>query len=104
VTLWEKYNPERSLAEVVADLSGIETVGLQEKTAFAILKRHLTRRELKSFVLHQSGMTPETVGSALGCDGETTVALYEKALRKLRQPAFGVALRSSLDTEEKGER
>jgi len=101
VTLWEKYNPGRSLAETLRHCSGIATLQAEEGELFAVLKRHLTRRELKSFVLHRSGKTSEAVGRELGCDGETAATLYERALEKLRRPVLAAALRCVSNAKDK---
>ncbi len=100
MNLWEKYNPETSLAAVVAAYSGMRLETAEEKQLFALLKRHLTRRELRCFVMAEGGAEIAACADAAGCEPDEALRLLDKARSKLRRPAFGKMLREFAQTQE----
>ncbi len=100
MNLWEKYNPGASLADAVAAYSGIRPETGEEKQLFALLKRHLTRRELRCFVMAESGAEIAACAEATGCEPDEALRLLDKARSKLRRPAFNKMLRELAQTQE----
>jgi len=56
--------------------------GILEKTLYALLKRHLARRELHSFVLYESGASSEHIAKHPGMEDKKVIELLVKVEQK----------------------
>lgn len=103
MNLWKQFNPDKSLCEVIESVYKITLQSCNEAEVYAIVKRNLTRRELKCFVMEQGGEETETIAAELKTDGEGVEILRQKILKKFRRPALADALRRfRADEEETG--
>jgi len=93
MNLWEQYNPGHSLGTVLSERTTLPLQGCDDKALFASLKRHVTRRELRCFVLGMSGMTATEIAADMELSVEEAESLLFKVLKKLRQPKVQQALR-----------
>jgi hypothetical protein len=106
MNLWEQYNPERGLGEVLGEIAGLPLGQCSDKALFECLKRHLTRRELRCFVMAQGGMPKEAIFEETGLTPEAMEKTLQKAGKKLRQPKLQQEFRTllcSLEGEENDE-
>ena len=95
MNLWRRYNPEEPLGDVLAQRYGSAVQKTEERLLYAIVKRHLTRREMKCFVMHAAGMDPEAIAAALETEREAVEVLLQNVEKKFRRPALSEALRAS---------
>jgi len=86
MNLWEQYNPERSLGELLGEATGLPLWQCADKALFEALKRHLTRRELRCLVMEEGGATREQIAEETGFTVEEVVQAVHKGRKKLRQP------------------
>lgn len=86
MTLWEQYNGERLLGSVLGELTGLPLARCAEKALFGALKRHLTRKELRCWVMRQGGCDTKMITEALGVEADELEKVLHKAEKKLRQP------------------
>lgn len=88
MTLWEQYNPERALAEVLSEATGLALQHYEEKVLFALLKRQLTRRELRCFVLEMSAMERSEMAAVTRIPLSQIDTQLQSVHAKFRQPKF----------------
>ena len=100
MNLWERYNPEQSLGGVLGEALGMPLNGYSEKKLFEALKRHFTRKELRSWVLAQSGESPEAIAEAMETGIDEVDTMLRKATKKVRQPKLRQAILALLPEEE----
>jgi hypothetical protein len=86
-SLWYKYSPERSIAEVLATFYKIdvEQIGGDESVLYAILKRHLTKKEFRLFIMKEAGVDDEAIMSEMHLKTDDFQGNQRKAYRKLKQ-------------------
>lgn len=93
MNLWEQYNPGCSLGTVVSASSGVALDPVEDRAVFETLKRHLTRRELRAFVMNAAGIETSAIAKATGLDASATLQTLARAQQKFKQPKMQTALR-----------
>lgn len=101
MTLWEQYNPERSISAAIEASFDIALDGCDEKEVYACVKRHLTRKELKCFVMQQAGRPLEAIAGETGSDAAEVSLMLEKIRMKFRRPKLANDLRRGCRDTEK---
>lgn len=96
MNLWRQYNPDRLLGAVLSEHTGLPLTQCSEKALFEALKRHLTRKELRCWVMAESGMSAEAIVEAMGFEPDEVEKSLEKAKKKLRQPKMQQEFRTQL--------
>jgi len=86
MNLWARYNPEELLGRVLGDVTGLPLMQCSEKTLFEALKRHLTRKELRCWVMARGGSSMDAIGDETDLTPEGVEKALQKAAKKLRQP------------------
>jgi len=92
MNLWERYNPERPLGAVLGERLGVPFPSGEDKRFFEALKRHLTRKELRCWVMAEGGEPGESIAVATGMSADEVANATRKAVKKLRQPKLRQAL------------
>lgn len=100
MTLWEQYNPDRSLGTVLGEITNLPLWQCGDKALFEALKRHLTRRELRCFAMKESGLEDGAVAAETGLSPDTVQPVLLKARKKLRQPKMQQEFRALLVVPE----
>jgi hypothetical protein len=79
-SIWQQYHTTKTIKETLADLHGTEPrhIGSSEGELYAALKSHLTKKELRLFVMNEAGADPLSIMSVLRMSDD----VFEKALRK----------------------
>lgn len=79
-SLWQQYHKQKSIRETLSAVYGCDTVqiGDNESELYAILKRHLTKKEIRLFIMHEAGISAVDIASELKM-GET---IFDKAIHK----------------------
>ncbi len=101
-SLWLRYNPEKTIREVLARLyecSAVE-IGDDERELYASLKRHLTKKEFRMVIMNEAGLSPEEIGAEVGLEGEELKKAQYKAYRKIRQDKIRREVQVSMAKEE----
>lgn len=86
-SLWLRYNPDKTIREVLAriyECSAVE-LGEDERELYASLKRHLTKKEFRMIMMNEAGLSAEEIGKEVGMEGEELKKAQYKAYRKIRQ-------------------
>lgn len=101
-SLWLRYNPDKTIREVLARLYECNAVeiGDDERELYASLKRHLTKKEFRMIMMNEAGLSPEEIGAEVGLSGEALTKAQYKAYRKLRQDKIRLEVRASKGKEE----
>jgi FixJ family two-component response regulator len=79
-SLWFQYHPETTLHETLCGIYGCEVSQLpsDENELYAVLKRHLTKKELKLFIMREAGMDASAIAEKLNMNSDD----YEQARHK----------------------
>lgn len=86
-SLWLRYNPDKTIREVLAriyECSEVE-IGEDERELYASLKRHLTKKEFRMVMMNEAGLSAEEIGAEVGMEGDELKKAQYKAYRKIRQ-------------------
>lgn len=101
-SLWLRYNPEKTIREVLAriyECSAVE-IGEDERALYASLKRHLTKKEFRMVMMNEAGLSPEEIGQEVGLNGAELKKAQYKAYRKIRQEKIRREVQVSMVKEE----
>ncbi len=113
-SIWFKYNGDRSIRATLAEFYKCDTamISNNEVELYNILKKNMTKRELKLYVLQVAGLDDTAIQKEMGIDDEKVLEkLKHTSNRKLRQDkirqsvktAEGVVDEEDEDFEEMGE-
>jgi hypothetical protein len=96
-SLWLRYNPEKTIREVLTRLYACDAVEIEadERELYASLKRHLTKKELKMVMMNEAGLSPEEIGAEVALEGEELKKAQYKAYRKVRQDKIRLEVRAN---------
>lgn len=79
-SLWRQYHTDKSIRDTLAAVYGCDIIQIDdnESELYAILKRHLTKKELRLFIMHEAGMSASVIANELKMDE----IVFDKALQK----------------------
>jgi pyrroline-5-carboxylate reductase len=95
MNLWEQYNSE-TLGSALGAMTSLPLTQCSDKALFGALKRHLTRKELRCWVMAKSGITAEAIAEETGFVLADVEKALQKAAKKLRQPKLQQEFRTLL--------
>ena len=101
-SLWLRYNPDKTISEVLAriyECSAVE-IGDDERSLYASLKRHLTKKEFRMVMMNEAGLSPEEIGVEVGMSVDELKKAQYKAYRKIRQEKIRREVQVSMLKEE----
>lgn len=86
-SLWLRYNPNKTIREVLARIYACDAVEINddERVLYASLKRHLTKKELRMIIMNEAELSVEEIGAEVGLTGDELKKAQYKAYRKIRQ-------------------
>jgi len=106
-SIWFKYNGEKSIRATLAAFYEVTTsqISNNEVELYNVLKKNMTKRELKLYVLQVAGFDDAAISKEMGIDDEKVLEkLKHTSNRKLRQDKIRQAVkRLDSDEEEVGE-
>lgn len=108
-SLWRRYNPERDLAGVLARVLLCESISLlpDERELYAVLKRHLTKKELRLFIMSEAALSEAAICEELSLEAESYEKMKYRVYRKIVQPKISEGVRNrageSMEDEETAE-
>jgi FixJ family two-component response regulator len=96
-SIWYKYNGEKSIRATLASFYGCDTamISNDEVELYNILKRNMTKRELRVYVLEVAGYDDEAIKKEMDLDDKTLEKLKHTSNRKLRQDKIRQAVKSA---------
>ena len=109
-SIWFKYNGEKSIRATLAEFYKCETslISHNEVELYNVLKKNMTKRELKLYVLQVAGFDDAAIQKEMNIDDEKVIEkLKHTSNRKMRQDKIRQAVKSlesdENDHEEMGE-
>jgi SHS2 domain-containing protein len=86
-SVWKQYHETKSIHEVLVGLYQCERDAIieDESLLYAALKRRLTKKELRGFIMKEAGNEDALILEQLGLDAEGLQTLLRRANRKVRQ-------------------
>lgn len=107
-SLWLRYNPDKTIREVLAriyECNAVE-IGEDERELYASLKRHLTKKEFRMVMMNEAGLSAEEIGAEVGLEGDALKKAQYKAYRKIRQDKIRREVKVGMpkdDADEEGD-
>ena len=98
-SIWFKYNGDKSIRATLAQFYGCATsqISSNEVELYNILKKNMTKRELKLYVLQVAGFDDAAIAKEMGIEDEKVIEkLKHTSNRKMRQDK----IRQSVKTAE----
>ncbi len=79
-SIWQQYHSNKTIRETLAGVYGCDPLQISnnESELYATIKRHLTKKELRLFIMNEAGSEPSRVINELKMDE----AGFEKARHK----------------------
>ncbi len=86
-SVWKQYHSEKTIHEVLVAFykSENEEIIEDESLLYASIKRRLTKKELRGFIMKEAGIDEASILETLSLDNEALEKLLRKAYRKIRQ-------------------
>ena len=86
-SIWKQYNEIKSIHEVLVEYYALEPHEIvdDEQFLYNTLKSHLTKKELRYFVMQASGMDNKLMQEELHVDSDTFDKIGSKVLLKFRR-------------------
>ena len=100
-SIWQQYHSDRTIRETLAGIYGcdLSQISSNEAELYAILKRHLTKKELRLFIMNEAGSEPSKIISDLKMDK----ADFEKARHKTYSKIKGNKIHKEIRLSHKSE-
>lgn len=85
-SVWYRYHPEKTIRETLAAIYGCDASQLtaDEGTLYAELKRTLTKKELRLFIMKEARCSDAEMTEAVGLDAVGLAKGLKKAYHKIR--------------------
>jgi|LGOV01.1.fsa_nt_gb predicted flavoprotein YhiN len=97
-SIWFKYNGEKSIRATLADFYKCETslISNNEVELYNILKKNMTKRELKVYVLEVAGFDDAAIQKEMAIDDDKVLEkLKHTSNRKMRQDKIRQAVKTA---------
>lgn len=95
-SIWQQYHTGKTIRETLAKLHETDPVhvGGSEGELYAALKSHLTKKELRLFVMNEAGADPLSIMTELRMSDEVFDKAKRKTYRKVRSNKIRKAARA----------
>lgn len=95
-SIWQQYHTKTTIRETLAKLHEIDPIHFEgdESELYAALKSHLTKKELRLFVMNEAGADPLSIMSALKMSDDVFEKAKRKTYRKVRSNKIRKAARA----------
>jgi len=89
-SVWFQYNKEKLIRSALADLYKCEVSQIvdNEGELYAILKRTMTKRELRFFAMTEAGISQGEIMEKLNIEAKDFDTMTHKSYRKIRKILF----------------
>ena len=109
-SIWFKYNGEKSIRSTMAEFYKCTTsmISHNEVELYNILKKNMTKRELKVYILEVAGLDDEAIKKEMNIEDDKVIEkLKHTSNRKMRQDKIRQAVKRAEsendDVDEMGE-
>ncbi|MEE8588613.1 MAG: hypothetical protein V3S80_04620 [Sulfurimonadaceae bacterium] len=102
-SIWFKYNGEKSIRATLADFYKCETslISNNEVELYNILKKNMTKRELKVYILEVAGFDDAAIQKEMAIDDDKVLEkLKHTSNRKMRQDKIRQAVKTADNNED----
>jgi len=96
-SIWFKYNGEKSIRATMAEFYKCATsqISNNEVELYNVLKKNMTKRELKLYVLQVAGLDDAAIQKEMGIEDEKVIEkLKHTSNRKMRQDKIRQAVKN----------
>lgn len=85
-SLWFAYLPHKSIREALSAFYDCDPaqISVDEGHLYAIIKRNLTKKELRLFIMKEAGIADAKITQEIGLDEEALAKSLKKSYHKLR--------------------
>jgi hypothetical protein len=85
-SLWKRYHDTKTIREALSALYACDAsqIGADESELYAIIKRFLTKKELKLFIMKEAGISDEGIREEIGLTEDELPQSLKKIYHKLR--------------------
>lgn len=85
-SIWQQYHSDQTIRETLAGVYGCDAVQISSDEAelYAILKRHLTKKELRLFIMSEAGVESSKIIAELKLDEADFDKAKHKTYSKLK--------------------
>jgi hypothetical protein len=103
-SIWYRYHPEKTVRETLAALYGCDAsqIAADEGTLYAELKRTLTKKELRLFIMNETDCSETEMAEAVGLTAEECAKGLKRAYHKIRNKVRP-HIKTGADTPAAGE-
>ena len=100
-SIWQQYHSDQTIRETLAGIYGcdLSQISSNEAELYAILKRHLTKKELRLFIMSEAGNESSRIMSDL----KMNEADFEKAKHKSYSKIKGNKIHKEIRLSHKSE-
>ncbi|MBN2895689.1 MAG: hypothetical protein JXK05_07355 [Campylobacterales bacterium] len=104
-SIWHRYHPQTSLHEGLVRFYGCESesVSTDDDYLYALLKRKLTKKELRFLIMDEAKVDTFVIADTLHVSVEECEALRRKAYRKLRDGKMRKLVTSQPESQDNEE-
>ena len=97
-SVWRQYHDSRTIHDTLTTLYGCEDemIETDETHLYATLKRRLTKKELRAFIMKEAGIKDDVISSELHVNAKELEVMLRKAYRKVRQDELRNAVSVSI--------
>ncbi len=96
-SLWQRYNEGKTIREVLSAIYGCDAteIGDDESALYAALKRHLTKKEFRLFIMNEAGVSHSEIAEEVGIGKEAFELAKHKTYRKIKQDKIRSEVKST---------
>ena len=106
-SVWKQYHKDITMREVLSKFYAIDAALLidDEQALYALLKRKLTKKELRLFTMDSANVSDGEMMSFFEVDAQTLTDMKEKLYKKMRQDKlrYPVRMKQFKETQYTGE-
>ncbi len=86
-SVWKQYHDKKTIHNALVAIYKCEDFEIinDEKFLYATLKRRLTKKELRAFIMKEAGNEDSVIADALHVNKDEIELIVRKAYRKVRQ-------------------
>ncbi len=86
-SLWRQYHSTKSIHDTLVTIYGCEDFDItsDEKALYASIKRRLTKKELRAFIMKEATVSDSVICNTLHVNEDELELMLRKAYRKIRQ-------------------
>ncbi|RLA72477.1 MAG: hypothetical protein DRG24_02900 [Epsilonproteobacteria bacterium] len=95
-SIWTQFHTEKTIRETLAEVLSIDAVQISsdETELYAMIKRHLTKKELRLFIMSEAGIDDAAIQAKIGIEADAYAKAKRKVYSKLKSKKISDELKS----------